>query len=59
MGEFALSPSGLWYPGLVRFVQNAILSDGIRSDTYIRFYVDFEAEVPDELFDVHKWGPIK
>jgi hypothetical protein len=60
MGELALSPSGLWYPRLVREVQNSVnLDDGTTGDTYLRFYVDFEAEIPDDLFDVQLWGPTK
>jgi hypothetical protein len=60
MRDLALSPSGLWYPGVVRVVQNSVsLEDGKVSDTYYRYYVDFAAEIPDDLFDVHKWGPIK
>ncbi len=60
MQQFALSPSGLWYPLVVRHVKNAHNSDtGKISDTYYRYYLDFEAEIPDTLFDVHEWGPIK
>jgi hypothetical protein len=60
MEELALSPSGLWYPAVVRVVQNSLnLDDGTVRDTYYRYYVDFAAEIPDEQFDVHKWGPIK
>ncbi len=60
MREFSLSPSGLWYSGVVREVQNSVnLDDETSSDTYLRYYVDFEAKIPDELFDVHKWGQIK
>ena len=36
-----------------------IIEDGKISDTYSRYYLDFEAEIPDTLFDVHQWGPIK
>ena len=47
-------------PGVVRELQNSVsLEDGTISDTYLRCYLDFEAEIPDELCEVHKWGPIK
>lgn len=59
MRELALSPNGLWYPGVVRVEDSVIREDGTRSDTYYRFYVDFAADIPGELFDVHEWGPIK
>ncbi|MCZ6871752.1 MAG: hypothetical protein O7G84_19825 [Gammaproteobacteria bacterium] len=58
--ELGVSPSGLSYPVVVRQVENVVpLGTGGKSDTYLRFYVDFDAEVPDELFEVSKWGPIK
>ncbi|TWU12919.1 hypothetical protein CA54_17450 [Symmachiella macrocystis] len=60
MEELAVSPSGLWYPRVVRELQNSVnLDDGTTNDTFLRFYVDFEAEIPDELFDVNNWGPIE
>lgn len=60
MEELAVSPSGLWYPGVVRELQNSVnLDDGTTNDTFLRFYVDFDAKIPDELFDVHSWGPIE
>jgi hypothetical protein len=59
MQQFALSPSGLWYPRVVRHVKTAHNDDGKTSDTYSRYYLDFDADIPDELFDVHQWGPIK
>jgi hypothetical protein len=60
MQQLARSPNGLWYPGVVRHVKNAHnRDDGKASDTYSRYYLDFEADIPDELFDVHEWGPIK
>ncbi len=60
MLELGVSPSGLSYPVVVRQVENVVpLGTGGKSDTYLRFYVDFDAEVPDELFEVSKWGPIK
>ena len=60
MQQFALSPSGLWYPRVARHVKNAHHLDTEKiSDSYYRYYIDFEAEIPDKLFDVHAWGPIK
>lgn len=60
MQQFELSPSGLWYPLVVRHAKNyGRLDDGEMSDTYSRYYLDFEADIPDELFDVHQWGPIE
>ena len=59
MQQLALSPSGLWYPRVVRHVKNVHYNDGKTSDSYSRYYLDFEAEIPDELFDVHEWGPIE
>lgn len=56
----ALTPRGFWYPQIVREFQNSVsLDTGERSDTYHRFYVDFDVEIPDKLFDVHQWGTIQ
>jgi len=58
--NFAMSPNGFWYPTVVRQLQNGVsMEDGTTSDTYFGFYLDFEAEIPDELFDTHEWGPVK
>lgn len=60
MQNLTLSPSGFWYPVVVREFQNSMsMETGERSDTFLRFYVDFEVDLPDELFDVQQWGPIK
>jgi hypothetical protein len=57
--ELNRSPSGFWYPRVVRQAQNSLTEDGIWKDSYYRFYLDFEAEIPDSLFDVTEWGPVK
>lgn len=60
LNEMALTPNGFWYPTIVRRFQNTHnLSDGTTSDTYVRFYLDFECEIPDELFDTQAWGAVK
>jgi hypothetical protein len=46
------TPQGLSYPTMVRIIGNAIsLEDNSRSDTYIRYYLQFQVEIPDKLFD--------
>jgi len=48
----ARTPQGLSYPTTVREIGNAIsLEDNSRSDTYVRYYLEFEVEIPDKLFD--------
>lgn len=48
----ARTPQGLSYPTMVRMIGNAIsLEDNSRSDTYIRYYLEFQVEIPDRLFD--------
>jgi len=57
MRQLEKTPSGFWYPTVVRELQNSIhLDDGTKNDTYIRFYVDFEPLFPEKLFDVDQWG---
>lgn len=52
--ELAQSPSGHWYPTVVRR-KNAIQdADGKRRDMIYRFYVDFNAPLPDTLFQPPK-----
>jgi hypothetical protein len=47
----ARTPQGLWYPTAVRLIGNSVsLEDNTRSDTYIRYYLEFDADIPDELF---------
>ena len=47
----ARTPQGLWYPTAVRLIGNSVsLEDNTRSDTYIRYYLEFETDIPDELF---------
>ncbi|MBN2294074.1 MAG: hypothetical protein JXM70_16730 [Pirellulales bacterium] len=59
MQQLALSPNGLWYPVVVRHVKNVHNNDGNVSDSYSRYYLDFEADIPDTMFDVNEWGPIE
>ncbi|MCE9528071.1 MAG: hypothetical protein K8R36_18680 [Planctomycetales bacterium] len=45
------TPQGLWYPTAVRLIGNSVsIEDNTRSDTYVRYYLEFDAEIPDELF---------
>ena len=47
----ARTPQGLWYPTAVRLIGNTVsLEDNSRGDTYVRYYLEFDAEIPDELF---------
>jgi hypothetical protein len=47
----ARTPQGLWYPTAVRLIGNSVsIEDNTRSDTYVRYYLEFDAEIPDELF---------
>ncbi len=64
--EAAQTPQGLWYPTTMRMPGNSVsLEDGTRSDTYVRYYLDFDADIPDELFDAgavnlnHPWTVVK
>jgi len=48
----ARTPQGLWYPTAVRLIGNTVsLEDNTRSDTYVRYYLEFDADIPDELFN--------
>lgn len=50
------SPCGIWYPGLVREKVVRSRPDGTNSEAnekVTRFFVDFAAELPDELFRAH------
>ena len=50
--EATTTPQGLWYPTVIRNIGNSyILEDGIRGDTYHRYFLEFDAELPEELFD--------
>jgi len=47
----ARTPQGLWYPTTVRQIGNSIsFEDNSRSDWYDRYYLEFNTEIPDELF---------
>jgi hypothetical protein len=47
----ARTPQGLWYPTAVRLIGNSVsIEDNTRSDTYIRYYLEFDRDIPDELF---------
>lgn len=47
----ARTRQGLWYPTTVRHIGNSIsLEDGSRSDWYDRYYLEFDTDIPDELF---------
>jgi hypothetical protein len=36
---------------MVRLIGNTVsLEDGSRSDSYVRYYVEFDTPIPDELF---------
>ncbi len=52
--EFRQSPRGIWYPTLARRKQAIYEGDenGAKrySDQETRFYLDFSADLPDELF---------
>jgi hypothetical protein len=37
---------------MVRLIGNTVsLEDGSRSDSYVRYYLEFNAPIPDELFN--------
>lgn len=51
MSDFALSPSGLPYPRLIRNFQNSRnLTTGKLSDSFNHFFLDFDENIPDSLF---------
>jgi hypothetical protein len=62
--DFRQTPRGVWYPTVSRY-KNAIQSEsenksgGIKlSDQVTHFYVDFTAQLPDELFSVEWKGDL-
>lgn len=51
--DVALSPQGNWYPTVVRgHGASRNLENGDRADLYTRFYLDFDADIPDSLFEL-------
>jgi hypothetical protein len=51
----ARTPQGLWYPTAVRLIGNSVsIEDNTRSDTYVRYYLEFDADIPDELFQAEE-----
>jgi hypothetical protein len=47
----ARTPQGLWYPTTVRLIGNTVsLEDNSRGDTYIRYYLEFDVDIADDLF---------
>jgi hypothetical protein len=47
----ARTPQGLWYPTTVREIGSSVsLEDGSRGDWYCRYYLEFDTDIPDELF---------
>ena len=54
----ARTPQGLWYPTTVRHIGNSIsMEDNSRSDWYDRYYLEFDTEIPDELFQGESVDP--
>ncbi|HVW39079.1 MAG TPA: hypothetical protein VHB99_17310 [Pirellulales bacterium] len=55
MEDFERSPRGIWYPTLVRrkVTMDPPPAENWTDETVMRFFLDFEAEIPDELF-----GPV-
>jgi hypothetical protein len=52
--DLAQSPQGHWFPTVVR-LKNAIRNeDGTTEDSLLRFYVDFDTEIPDKMFVVDR-----
>ena len=51
----AQSPKGHWYPTHMRWTS----SDPSITDTFMDFYVEFDVEIPDALFDVKKPMPME
>jgi len=57
--ESAKSPAGCWYPEVIRTEsQEPNAGQGPSLKGRLFFYVDFEAELPDELFDLPAIGQI-
>lgn len=52
MEDFERSPRGIWYPTIVRrrVTMDPPPAENWNGDTVTRFFLDFEAEIPDELF---------
>lgn len=52
MEDFERSPRGIWYPTLVRrkVKMDPPPAENWMDETGTRFFLDFEAEIPDELF---------
>ena len=49
----AQSPSGHWYPTRLRVVGGAVSHEtGMKTDYYCNYYLDFDADFPDELFEI-------
>ena len=48
--ELAQSPSGHWYPTVVRNKSAVRHADGKRAVVLYRFFLDFNAPLPDTLF---------
>lgn len=56
--EMAQSPQGTWYATRFRLKNAARDSSGKTYDIVIHFYVDFDADLPDSLFEPPKPGRI-
>lgn len=51
--DMAQSPSGRWYPTQLRVIGGSVsLDTGEKSDYFNNYYLDFDADVPDELFQI-------
>ena len=47
----ARSPQGLWYPTTLRDIKGATsIETGVSSDWFLRYYLEFDVKMPDELF---------
>lgn len=57
--ETARSPRGVWYATRIRWKNAARDEHGKESDQIYHIYVDFDAELPDSLFEVPKPGRIE
>jgi hypothetical protein len=49
--ETARSPQGVWYATKIRLKDAVRDKDGNQSDQFYHIYVDFDAELPDSLFE--------
>jgi hypothetical protein len=49
--ETARSPQGIWYATKIRRKNAVHHQDGTESDLIYKIYVDFDADLPDELFE--------